>query len=91
MAYDNKADYSKDKKKYSSNVMDYDPNVGENQMHFSGNSEGGRSAMVSDSVGVVGGLSALDTIEVKNAEMVCVNQRPKGRTESDGPFTIGIA
>jgi len=64
-------------------------NKGENQTHFSGNAEGGRTASVGDSAGVADGLSSIEACEVKNLEHVTDNQRPKGRTESDGPFTIG--
>ena len=85
-----KTDYSMDKKKYSNNVSDGSPNDGENQTHFSGNTEGGRTASVGDSAGVADGLGSIKACEVKNLEHVTDNQRPKGRTDSDGPFTIGI-
>lgn len=71
------------------NKMDYDPNAGENQRKFTGNSEGGRSEMTYDKVGVADGLGSLETADVKNAETVSQNQRPKGRTESVGEFTVG--
>ena len=83
-------DYSKDKKHHKSNVADYDPNVGENQTHFVGNSEGGRSEMTYDTVGVADGLGSLEMAEVKNAETVTQSQRPHGRTESSGEFTLGV-
>lgn len=83
------SDYSKDTKGYKQNMGDYSPNVGENQTHFEGNSEGGRSSNIVDSAGVESGLAHLDATEVKNAEYVCDNQRPKGRTGSYGEFQIG--
>ena len=82
-------DYSKDKKMYNENMGGHNPNAGENQMHFSGNAEGGRDESISDSAGVADGLGSLASIEVKNAEDVCQNQRPKGKRSSDGGFTIG--
>ena len=77
-------DYSKDK-----GMGGHNPNVGENQTHFSGNTEGSRNESASDSVGVADGLGSFATIDVKNAEDVCQNQRPKGNRSSNGGFTIG--
>lgn len=71
------------------NMSGHNPNDGENQTHYSGNAEGGRTASVIDSAGVGDGLSHVGGIEVKNAENVCPNQRPKGRTDSSGSFKIG--
>jgi hypothetical protein len=84
-----KNDYSKDKKGYHKNVSGGSANDGENQIHFTGNSEGGRSHSIGDSAGVSDGLSHVEGMEVKNAEKVCENQRAKGNTKSSGPFTIG--
>lgn len=39
-------DYSTDKKMYKENSMGHNPNDGENQVHFSGNTEGGRSEKI---------------------------------------------
>ncbi len=84
-------DYSKDKKMYNENMADQSANAGENQTHFSGSTEGSRPDSIIDSAGVADGLSSMEGIEVKNAESVCVNQRPKGNTEKTGAFTIGVS
>jgi len=61
----------------------HNPNDGAGKMHHSGNAEGGRK-MGGLSAGVKDGLSSNKDINVKNAEMVSQNQRPKGRTENIG-------
>ena len=91
MKYDS-GDYSTDKKKLGENQMGHNPNDGENQIHFSGNSEGGRDESIRDSAGVADGLSSMEAVSVKNAENVCPNQRPKGMTDKvDGSFTMGVS
>lgn len=67
----------------------HNPNAGENQTHFSGSAgnEGAKSSRA-DSAGVVSGLSSVEKANVKNAEMVCQNQRPKAR-RTGGKFPIG--
>lgn len=82
-------DYSKDKKMYSENCCGHNPNDGENQTHFSGNTEGGRSATVVDSAGVGDGLSMVEGCEVENAESVSQGQRPMANRHTSGPFTVG--
>ena len=88
-------DYSKDKKMYKENMSGHNPNDGENQVHFSGNSEGSRDESIHDSSGVEDGLSSMQAIDVKNAENVCYNQRPKGKSESvsgnAGSFKMGVS
>lgn len=86
-----KYDYTKDRAKMKDNTSDYSPNVGENVMHYEGNSEGGRDSSVQDMAGVEYGLGSIASIEVKNAEMVTQNQRPEGRTDMYGEFEIGIS
>ena len=83
--------YSKDKKMCNENMSDQSANAGENQTHFSGNTEGGRDEKIMDSAGVTDGLSSMEGISVKNAEGVCTNQRPKGNTEKVGTFTMGVS
>jgi len=58
----------------------HNPNAGENETHYSssGSSKGGLSAGVAD------GLSSATSMEVKNAEGVSQNQRPKGNRKSCG-------
>ena len=94
MEYD-KGNYSTDKKMYSENSMGHNPNEGENHMHFTGNTEYKRDETAMDMAGVEYGLGSLETIEVKNAEMVCPNQRPKGNkgtvTGNAGSFTILVS
>lgn len=87
-----KHNYSTDKKMYDKNTMGHNPNDGENNMHFTGNTEGGRDESIADSAGVGYGLSSLEAISVKNAEYVTSNQRPEGMTEKvDGMFTLGVS
>ncbi len=91
-SYD-KGNYSTDKKKYSDNKMGHNPNDGENEMHFVGNSEGGRDEKAYDMKGVESGLASMETPEVKNAEYVTQNQRPEGMQHPAsgraGKFKIG--
>ena len=74
-------------------MADYNPNAGENQTHFSGNTEGGRTASMDVSSGVQDGLSMAETLgdsEIKNGEpMVTQNQRPKSYQKKTGQFTCG--
>ena len=84
-------DYSVDKKMYSSNTMDQDPNKGENVMHYEGNTEMQRDMNVADKAGVMDGLGMVEKCEVKNAEMVTMNQRPMAKSMKDGPFKIGTS
>ncbi|MCP4145392.1 MAG: hypothetical protein GY752_08930 [bacterium] len=63
----------------------HDPNVGENQTHYSGGSKTGGVP----SAGVGSGLSSAQSISVKNAESVSKNQRPVARREKAGSFKIG--
>lgn len=86
-----KSDYSNDKKMYNENMSDQSANAGENQTHFSGNTESGRDESIMDKAGVEDGLSSLAPCSVKNAEMVTTNQRPEGNTAKDGQFTIGVS
>ena len=90
MPYDS-GNYSTDKKMYNSNSQGHNPNDGENQISWSGNTEGKRDQSISMSAGVVDGLSSMTGIEVKNAERVCPNQRPKGNMMKDGEFEIGVS
>lgn len=83
--YDSKM-YSRDKKGYDANMDGHNPNEGENQSHYS-DDRGAVGSM--DSSGVGDGLSSIEATDVKNAEMVSQNQRPEGRRESAGSFTIG--
>ena len=83
--------YEKDKKMYGGNTSSQGANLGENQVHFTGNAEGSRDETISDSAGVADGLSSMEAISVKNAENVCENQRPKGMTEKAGSFTMGVS
>ena len=71
-----------------SHSMDHNPNSGENQVHYSGKNEPGKSGY-SDSAGVESGLSSQQSISVKNAESICPNQRPKGRMEKAIGFKLG--
>lgn len=68
----------------------HNPNVGENQNHWSGKAgnEGAKS-IGADSAGVVSGLSSAEKAKVKNAEMICQNQRPKARRVKAGKYQIG--
>lgn len=63
----------------------HNPNVGENQTHFSGGMEGSRN----DSAGVTSGLSMVESCSCKNAEKVSVNQRPKANSHKSGKYRIG--
>ena len=64
----------------------HSPNDGENQLHYSGNGEGYNT----DSAGVQSGLSHVESASnVKNAEMVTLNQRPESRQEKAGSYKIG--
>ena len=63
----------------------HDPNVGENQTHYSGGGKGSNS----DSAGVTSGLSMVESASVKNAESVSANQRPKARSTKAGSYRIG--
>ena len=63
----------------------HNPNAGEGKMHYSS----GGAENTADSAGVQDGLSSLESIDVKNAEMVSQNQRPEGRTETVGPYKLG--
>ncbi len=83
--------YSTDKKKYNENSVGHNPNDGENQIAFSGNSEGGRDESRADKAGVEDGLASMEAISVKNAEYVTENQRPEGMTEKVGAFKIGVS
>ncbi|MCJ8292927.1 MAG: hypothetical protein MJK15_00840 [Colwellia sp.] len=84
-------DYSTDKKMYKENSMGHNPNDGENQVHFSGNTEGGRSEKIMDSAGVEDGLASIAPCSPKNYESVTANQRPEGNTAKTGEFTIGVS
>lgn len=64
----------------------HNPNVGENQKHWSAGGSGSNS----DSAGVQSGLSSAASCSVKNAETVSQNQRPKARREKAGSFSIGL-
>lgn len=66
-------------------MKDHNPNVGENQMHYSAGDEGSRN----DSAGVTSGLSMVESCGCKNAEKVSVNQRPKANSMSKNGFRIG--
>lgn len=86
------SDYSKDKAMYAKNSVGHNPNEGENQTAFSGNTEGNRDESRADSAGVVDGLASMESISVKNAEYVTENQRPEGMTEKvGGSFTMGVS
>ena len=84
MPYDNK-------KMSSHSYGDIDPNAGENQVHYSGNTEGGRTASVIDSSGIEYGLSEVSSMPVKNGEpMVTRSQRPESyRKKIKGGFVCG--
>ena len=89
---DNKKMYAKDKHMYDKNSMGHNPNDGENQIKFSGNTEGSRDESRADSAGVVDGLSSMEAISVKDAEMVTSNQRPEHNIDKvDGSFTMGVS
>ena len=94
MHYD-KGNYSTDSKKLKENSAGHNPNDGENQMTFSGSTEGSRDESIYDKAGVEDGLSTMESISVKNAEHVCPNQRPKGMTEKisgdAGSFKLGVS
>lgn len=94
MAYD-KGNYSTDKKMYDKNTMNHDPNAGENVMHYEGNAEMKRDMMIADKAGVEDGLGMLMPCEVKNAEMVTMNQRPMANSmdvsDMAGKFKIGTS
>ena len=92
MAYD----YSVDKKMHKQNTSgsamysgQHDPNMGENQMHWHGNTEMKRDEMIADKAGVEDGLSMVMACEVKNAEPVSQNQRPLQTSMKSGAFKIG--
>lgn len=71
-------------------MKDHNPNAGENSMHFSGNSEGGRTSSVVDKAGVEDGLSSIEACtECKNMGDVTANQRPMADSMSVGAFKIG--
>ena len=84
-------DYSKDKKMYGENMSGQNPNAGEDQIHWSGHADGNSDGSIVDSAGVSDGLSSLEGISVKNAEMVTANQRPESNTEKAGMFTMGVS
>ncbi|RLA00305.1 MAG: hypothetical protein DRQ42_05830 [Gammaproteobacteria bacterium] len=63
----------------------HNPNVGENQSHYSG---GGKAGGI-PSAGVGSGLSSAAPMSVKNCENISQNQRPKARREKAGSFNIG--
>lgn len=63
----------------------HNPNVGENQVHYSGGGKGSNS----DSAGVASGLSMVSSCECKNAESVSQNQRPKAHSTKAGSYRIG--
>jgi len=68
----------------------HSPNDGENNMHFSGNSEGGRTMNVVDKAGVVAGLSTIeDCGDCKNMGEVSDNQRPMAMSTTFETFKIG--
>ena len=69
---------------------EHNPNAGENQTHFSGNTEGGGGASIGDSAGVSDGLSEVSSMPVKDGEpMVTQSQRPKSYRDKAGKFTCG--
>jgi hypothetical protein len=71
-------------------MKDHSPNEGENNMHFSGNSEGGRSSSIVDKAGVEDGLSSMEACaDCKNMGDVTHNQRPMADSMSSGSFKIG--
>ena len=73
----------------SKGLAQHNPNVGENQTHYSGNSADTGSSKGMDSAGVVDGLSTIAKCDVKDYEGVTVNQRPEANSMSSGSFKIG--
>lgn len=64
----------------------HSPNDGENQEHYSSGMKGYNN----DKAGVEAGLSHVEAAgDVKNIEMVTLNQRPESRQEKTGPYKIG--
>lgn len=85
-----KGGYDKMKKGYDHSMSDYSPNAGEGHMFFDSSSSRAGTTGIVDAAGVKDGLSAVDGIQVKDAEMVTVGQRPESRRESAGNgFEIG--
>ena len=85
--------YDKAKAGYKANMSGGTPNDGENTSFYDGSAARSATTGIQDSAGVEYGLSELSGISVKNAESVCVNQRPKSNkvsiTSRKGSFEIG--
>jgi hypothetical protein len=75
--------------KDSMGYAQHNPNAGENQVHYSGNSADTGSSKGMDSAGVVDGLSTIAKCDVKDYEGITVNQRPEANSMTSGSFKIG--
>tara|TARA_R110000803_G_C11698037_1_gene285025 strand:- start:104 stop:337 length:234 start_codon:yes stop_codon:yes gene_type:complete len=75
--------------KESMGYAQHNPNAGENQVHYSGNSADASGSKGMDSAGVVDGLSTIAKCDVKDYEGVTQNQRPEAMSMTSGSYKIG--